>query len=102
MAHDQRRRWFDVNVRVFIQILVCAACLGGLPTSAAQAESFSQWRKNFWPKAEAAGVDRRTFDRAFKGVSVDDWVLARTKSQPEVITPIWTYLKGPLEPSHQH
>ncbi len=48
------------------------------------------------PEAEAAGVSRTTFDRAFRDVTPDPSIIALTKKQAEFVKPIWSYLDGAI------
>lgn len=43
-------------------------------------QMFKTWIEDLWPEAQTMGVSRKTFDRAFKGVTLD-WKL------PEVVPP---------------
>ncbi len=43
-------------------------------------------------EARAVGVSAATFDRATRGLQPDMDVLERTKTQPEFVTPVWSYL----------
>jgi lytic murein transglycosylase len=54
--------------------------------------AFTKFVADLWPLAEAQGVSRQTFDRAFAGVTFDPKVVARTQSQAEFSEPIWRYL----------
>ncbi|HEV3045623.1 MAG TPA: lytic murein transglycosylase [Roseiarcus sp.] len=62
------------------------------------ARSFSAFLKGLWPEAHAHGVSRQTFDFAFRGVTFDPKVIARTKKQAEVVKPIWDYIAGAVSP----
>jgi membrane-bound lytic murein transglycosylase B len=57
-----------------------------------EARSFSAFVEDLWPEAHAHGVSRQTFDLAFRGVTFDPKVIARTKKQAEVVKPIWEYI----------
>ena len=48
--------------------------------------------------AEALGVSRETFDRAFEGVAFDPKVVAETQRQAEFTIPIWTYIGAAATP----
>jgi lytic murein transglycosylase len=71
------------------------------PRVAAAGETFRQWVEALWPEAEAIGITRATFDRAFRGVTPDrslpDLVLpgqkpAEIKGQAEFVKPPQDYL----------
>jgi lytic murein transglycosylase len=61
------------------------------PAPAAE-PTFAQFVEALWPLAQARGVSRKTFDAAFKGVTFDPRVVARTTTQAEFLQPIWEYL----------
>lgn len=65
--------------------LVCAA----FP---ARAADFQQFLETIWPKAQAAGVSRETFDAAIAGLAPEPAVLAKPKSQAEFTISIPAYL----------
>ncbi|HEY1943767.1 MAG TPA: lytic murein transglycosylase [Roseiarcus sp.] len=54
---------------------------------------FRKFVAELWPRAEARGVSRKTFDAAFNGVTFDSNIIAFTKAQPEFVKPIWEYLQ---------
>jgi lytic murein transglycosylase len=53
---------------------------------------FVAFTEDVWQRAKAQGVSRRTFERAFAGVTPDPKVIALTKKQSEFVKPIWDYL----------
>ncbi|MBH0239453.1 lytic murein transglycosylase [Methylobrevis albus] len=55
---------------------------------------FASFVERLWPEAEAAGVSRRTFQRAFAGVTPDPDILDKASNQAEFVKPIWSYLDG--------
>jgi membrane-bound lytic murein transglycosylase B len=61
---------------------------------AAAKQSFQGYLQSLWPKAQARGVTRATFDAAFKGLTPDPSIVALTKKQAEFSKPIWGYLSG--------
>jgi membrane-bound lytic murein transglycosylase B len=71
-------------------IVVIATALGG--ATHAQSSSFSRFVEQFWTSANKAGISRRTYDNAFKGVTPDPEVLKKAEYQPEFTKPIWEYL----------
>lgn len=75
-----------------IPILVAVAGLAWWTTDAVHAGNFEQFVEDLWPRAEAAGVSRRTFRTAFANVKPDPQILAFTKSQPEYSKPVGSYL----------
>ncbi len=65
-----------------------ADALAWLATKAA----FAQFVDDFWPVARRAGISRRTYARAFSGVTPDPDVIRRLGRQPEFSTPVWAYI----------
>jgi membrane-bound lytic murein transglycosylase B len=55
---------------------------------------FQRYLETLWPKAQARGVSRETFDLALKGVTPDPKIAAATQKQSEFAQPIWAYLDG--------
>jgi lytic murein transglycosylase len=60
--------------------------------------TFREFVDALWPLAEARGVSRAVFDRAFAGVRFDPKVVASAESQPEFVRPIWGYVISALSP----
>lgn len=67
-------------------------------TAVAQ-QSFDAWVRDFWPQARAAGISRETYDRAFRGVTLDQEVLRLASRQAEFVKPIWEYLDSAVSDS---
>lgn len=63
-----------------------------LATSAARPVTFERWVDGFRARALAQGINARTFDRAFSGVTFNADSLRRDAHQPEFSRPIWAYL----------
>ncbi|MGD9862706.1 MAG: lytic transglycosylase domain-containing protein, partial [Pseudodonghicola sp.] len=53
---------------------------------------FRDWIAGFRSRAAARGIRGDTFDRAFRGVTVDQDVIRRDRNQAEFSKPIWDYL----------
>jgi membrane-bound lytic murein transglycosylase B len=53
---------------------------------------FPQFLESIWPKAEAAGVSRATFDAAISGLTPDQAILAKPSRQAEFTISIPQYL----------
>jgi len=69
------------------------------PILVAQNESgFQLWIKRFEAKALAKGVSRRTFNRAFRGVKLNQRVMALDRKQAEFSRQIWDYLDTATSP----
>jgi lytic murein transglycosylase len=64
----------------------------------ARDRAFAVFIASLWPMAEALGVSRETFDRAFQGVVFDPKVVAETQRQAEFTIPIWTYIETAVSP----
>ena len=69
-------------------------CMIAMKPETARANGFETWVANFWPTAQAAGISRATFDRAFAGVQPDPEVIRLANRQPEFSKPIWEYLSS--------
>ncbi len=54
--------------------------------------TFAEWRAGFRTRAIAAGIGGDTFDRAFRGVSLNKKVIELDNRQPEFSRAIWDYL----------
>ena len=52
-------------------VTALAALLIVIATPASAAQSFQVFLEGVWPEAQALGVSRKTFDRAFRGVKPD-------------------------------
>jgi lytic murein transglycosylase len=66
--------------------------------SAAKPESpspeFARYLESLWPKAQARGISRATFDLALQGLAPDPKVAVISRAQSEFVQPIWGYLDG--------
>jgi membrane-bound lytic murein transglycosylase B len=62
--------------------------------SAEDLADFKTYVTTVWPKAEAKGVSRAMFTRAFANLAPDMRILAKPKQQPEHVQPIWDYLSA--------
>jgi len=80
-------RFFALRVIIAAIWLALAA-----PVYAAPSGSFSDYLKNFEPKALAAGVTAATYERATAGLTPDPRITNLIVAQPEFDTPIWAYL----------
>lgn len=66
------------------------------PSAPAPRGSFSSFVESLWPMAQARGVSRATFDRAFAGVTPNERVVELTQRQAEFTRPIWEYLDNAI------
>jgi membrane-bound lytic murein transglycosylase B len=85
----------------FILLLACALLAGGLavphsPAQAQSAEGMQKLARELWPAAKKRGVSRRTFDRAFAGLTPDMSVLADAANQAEFRQTVSQYLEKRL------
>jgi lytic murein transglycosylase len=89
-----------LTLRAFIVTLAAsgvAFSAGAAPAgkiAGSQQAAFRGFIEMLWPLAQARGVSRPTFDRAFAGVTFDPAVVANAGSQPEFVRPIWDYVAG--------
>lgn len=60
--------------------------------------AFDAYIQKLWPQAQARGVSRAVFDRAFAGVTLSRAVLRPARQQAEFVKPIWGYLTGSVSP----
>src|SRR3982751_985106 len=59
---------------------------------------FDQFVAELWKDAQAKGITRATFARAFDGVTPDPRVVATTKKQPEYSKPAGAYVNSIASP----
>jgi len=81
-----------MNVRFVLILLTLFVGWTTFKPVQAQAASFQTWVNSLWPQARARGVSRATFNRAFKGVTLDQSVLDAAAKQPEFTKAVWEYL----------
>ena len=74
------------------------AASGPKHAASARDRAFAGFVASLWPLAEALGVTRATFDRAFEGVTFDPRIVAQTTRQAEFTIPIWTYIDAAVSP----
>ncbi len=61
-------------------------------------DRFGRFVHDFWPEARRAGISRRIYERAFRGVGPDPSVLQLAQDQPEFKTPVSDYLSKRVTP----
>lgn len=54
---------------------------------------FYDFLDNFWLTARKEGIRRETFVKAFTGLKIDIKVKKAQVSQPEFVTPVWSYVE---------
>src|ERR1043165_5411451 len=87
--------WSDMTRFLPISFaLFLATHLALVATSAAETGSFQRFLNELWPDAEAAGVTPQVFGAAFANVRPDPDIMALTKSQPEYLRPVGSYIVG--------
>ncbi|WP_422022122.1 lytic murein transglycosylase [Pyruvatibacter mobilis] len=59
-------------------------------------DRLAAWLTAFRAEALEAGISARTFNAAFKGITLDVKVLELNQKQPEFVRPIWDYLGSAL------
>ncbi len=67
---------------------------GAQSETALQPANFDAFLQELWPDAQARGISRATFDKAFAGLAPDPRVIAATQRQPEYGRPVGTYLNA--------
>src|SRR3954470_11186455 len=60
--------------------------------------AFEKFLAEVWKDAQAKGITRATFDKAFAGVTPDPRVIATTKKQPEYNKPAGLYVNQIASP----
>ncbi|KAF1709057.1 lytic murein transglycosylase [Pseudoxanthomonas sacheonensis] len=77
-----------------MKTLLCTSLALALWSNTARADEFvfNDCLAGLRTKAEAAGVERTTFDSSTRGLVPDMGVLELLDAQPEFTTPIWDYL----------
>ena len=84
------------KMRAGARLLMAAALLGGgaaLPAGPAGADArYERFVKSFWASARKAGVSRKTYDKAFAGLTPDPEVVRKNAYQPEFKFPASHYL----------
>jgi lytic murein transglycosylase len=105
-AAGRRNKPASLTLRSFVLALLSAIAAATTSISAsadspvsASAPDFAKFISDIRPLAEARGVSDKTFDAAFRGVTFDPRVVARTPTQAEFVTPIWEYLASAVSRS---
>ena len=81
---------FLLRLALIVVVALCTARVDAQesPTTA----NFETLRQSLWPEASTRGISRKTFDRAFAGLTPDTRVIATTKRQPEYNSPVGSYI----------
>lgn len=83
---------------MFAALLVGASLMMASAPQAQTQAGFERWVAGFRGKATANGISKRTFDRAFRGVKLNQTVVARDRKQAEFQRQIWDYLDTATSP----
>ncbi|MBI4923191.1 MAG: lytic murein transglycosylase [Devosia nanyangense] len=75
-----------------LKISIPLALIVAALTLPAHAESFAAFLRAFEPKAVAAGVSAAVYQEATAGLTPDPTIPKLVDTQPEVATPMWSYL----------
>jgi len=85
-----------IHVHWFWRLATMAALLLATPCVAQEKPvvpaDFARLLRALWPEAAARGITRRTFDRAFAGLTPDPRVAALTLRQPEYGATVGSYI----------
>ena len=80
--------------RATLRLLSLAALTVMLAETPASADDFAAFVQGLWPRAQAAGVSRETFETATAGLKPEQAVLAKPRAQAEFTISIPAYLAG--------
>ncbi len=105
-AGESRSARLRGGFRALVWATAILALTGGLalantpsrPKPADRDTAFDGFIGKLRPMAETLGVSRKTFDRAFAGVTFDPRVVAATQQQAEFTLPIWDYIATAASP----
>ena len=79
-----------ISTGKFLAVCAAIAIIGGavLPVPDARAETrYERFVRTFWASAKKAGVSRKTYDKAFAGLTPDPEVIKKNAYQPEFKIP---------------
>lgn len=69
------------------------------PVSSTSNTQFSRWIEAFKARAMREGISKTVLDRAFRGVSYNEGVIAKDRNQSEFTKQIWDYLDSAASPT---
>jgi membrane-bound lytic murein transglycosylase B len=81
-------------------LFVIAASSAPAQQPAPRDPAFDRFLAELWKDAQAKGISRATFDKAFAGVTPDSRVIATTKKQPEYNKPAGLYVNQIASPAN--
>ena len=89
------QQWFtsDLIGRWLIGIAVGLMLVSCFTPPVQARQDFRQFLESFWPQAKRAGVSRSMFLRAIGGITPDPSIMKAQSSQPEFVSPVWTYIE---------
>lgn len=89
----EMEKTMPIFARFFAVILIVASCLTiPLVTPAHADAGFQKWVRGFYSVARKNGITRKTYNRAFNGVTAPDMeVIQLTRFQPEFKQQLWMY-----------
>lgn len=98
MLYCKMTKTFTPRFIFILSAFLAASFLLGVQSSSyAQAQlssdpAFNAWLQKFWPVARKRGIKRRTFNRAFRGVTPNPEIWRLANRQPEFVTPTMDYV----------
>lgn len=79
---------------------VLLAAGGMMQAGSALADAgFQTWVRNFWPQAQAAGINSQTYNAVFTGMTPDPDTVRLMSRQSEFVKPVWDYLESAVSPT---
>ena len=84
-------------VTIFLSLILSI----GTMVEAQSEAGFQQWIRDFKSTAQANGIKSNVYDRAFKGVTLNQRVLGLDRKQAEFSKQIWDYLDVATSPKRQ-
>lgn len=76
-----------------VSILATALAVVLMSAAPARADAASdRWVRDFWSRAQAAGISYEVYWNAMSGFEPDPSIIPRAENQPEFVRPIWDYL----------
>lgn len=64
-----------------------------LQTHSQDNQKFRNFLESMWPEAKRAGISRTIFLSAIGGLTPDPSIMKAQTSQPEFVSPVWTYIE---------
>ena len=80
-------------IRIIWLRMFAASILLMVVCSSANA-NFDNWVKSFWFQAQAVGINKQIYDKAFRGISPRARIIKKSKSQPEFAQSVRDYVNG--------